>query len=53
MGQVTYLKYERYKCNQVCKDWNWRNSSNGNCLTIEVTGFEPNQYISTEMYSNQ
>ena len=52
-GQVSYLKYCKFKCNQVCTHLNWRNSSNGNCFTIKMTGYEPNQYISTEMSSNQ
>ena len=52
-GQVSYLKYIKFKCNQVCMDLIRRNSSNGNCFTIKMTGFEPNQYTSTEMSSNQ
>ena len=38
---------------QYVQTLEWRNSSNGICVTIEMSRFEPNQYKSTEMYSNQ
>ena len=42
-------KKTRYECNQMCISINRRNSSNGNCFTIENIGMYENAYKSVKV----
>ena len=52
MGLNSYLKMYGINATKCASTKIWKNSSNGNCVAMKLTGIKLDQYISTEICLN-